>query len=180
MPSKLCLSNKLSSSLLRGKLHNNWPGYAIKPYRFWECGVPLYCHCFLVSKQSCKRILILFILLLSCLIGWGFIKYQLHLCRVVKPHLNECPVYDIIQSDRKWTISQMSRVFANCVGDRGSIPGRVIPNTQKWYLRPPYLTLSIIRYGSRVKWSNPGNGVAPSPTPQGGGYWKGNLRVTLG
>ena len=29
---------------------------------------------------------------------------------------------------------------------------------------PPCLTLSIIRYGSRVKWSNPGKGVAPSPT----------------
>ena len=25
----------------------------------------------------------------------------------------------------------------------------------KWYLMPPCLTLSIIRYGSRVKWSNP-------------------------
>ena len=30
---------------------------------------------------------------------------------------------------------------------------------------PPCLTLSITRYGSRVKWSNPGKGVAPSPTP---------------
>ena len=27
---------------------------------------------------------------------------------------------------------------------------------------PPCLTLSIIRYGSRVKWSNPGKGVVPS------------------
>ena len=36
---------------------------------------------------------------------------------------------------------------------------------RKWYLMPPCLTLSIIRYGSRVKWSNPGKGVAPSPTP---------------
>ena len=27
---------------------------------------------------------------------------------------------------------------------------------------PPCLTLSIIRYGSRVKWSNPGKGVALS------------------
>ena len=35
---------------------------------------------------------------------------------------------------------------------------------KKWYL-PPCLTLSIVRYGSRVKWSNPGKGVAPSPTP---------------
>ncbi len=31
----------------------------------------------------------------------------------------------------------------------------------KWYLMPPCLTLSIIKYGSRVKWSNPGKGVAP-------------------
>ena len=36
---------------------------------------------------------------------------------------------------------------------------------KKWYLMPPCLTLSSIRYGSRVKWSNPGKGVAPSPTP---------------
>ena len=44
---------------------------------------------------------------------------------------------------------------------------------------PPCLTLSIIRYGSRVKWSNPGNGVAPSPTPWCSSYRKGSLRVTL-
>ena len=35
---------------------------------------------------------------------------------------------------------------------------------KKWYLMPPCLTLSIIRCGSRVKWSNPEKGVAPSPT----------------
>ena len=27
---------------------------------------------------------------------------------------------------------------------------------KKWYLMPPCLTLSIIKYRSRVKWSNPG------------------------
>ena len=43
---------------------------------------------------------------------------------------------------------------------------------------PPCLTLSIIRYGSRVKWSNPGNGVAPSSTPWCSSYRKGSLRVT--
>ena len=32
---------------------------------------------------------------------------------------------------------------------------------KKWYLMPPCLILSIIRLGSRVKWSNPGNGVEP-------------------
>ena len=45
-------------------------------------------------------------------------------------------------------ISHAVRVFANGPGDLGSIPGRC-----------------IIRYGSRVKWSNLGKGVAPSPTP---------------
>ena len=73
----------------------------------------------------------------------------------------------------------MLRVFANGLGDLGLIPGRVIPKTQKWYLMPPCLTLSIIRYGSRVKWRNPGKGVALSPTPQCSSYRKGSLRVTL-
>ena len=41
------------------------------------------------------------------------------------------------------------------------------------------LTLNIIRYGSRVKWRNPGKGVAPSPTPWCSSYQKGSLRVTL-
>ena len=57
------------------------------------------------------------------------------------------------------------KVFANGPGDLGSIPGRVIPKTQKWYLMTPCFILCIIRYGSRVKWSNPGKGVTPSPTP---------------
>ena len=38
------------------------------------------------------------------------------------------------------------RVFANGHEDRGSIPGRVISKTFKWYLIPPFLTLSDIRY----------------------------------
>ena len=48
-------------------------------------------------------------------------------------------------------IGLMSRVFTNGSGDRGSIPGRVISKTQKWYLIPPCLALSIIRLGSRVR-----------------------------
>ena len=44
---------------------------------------------------------------------------------------------------------------------------------------PPYLTLSIIRYGSRVKWGNPARGVVPFPTPRCSSYWKGNLQGTL-
>ena len=44
---------------------------------------------------------------------------------------------------------------------------------------PTCLTLSYIRYMSRVKWSNPGKGVAPSPTVRSSSYWKGSLLVTL-
>ena len=50
---------------------------------------------------------------------------------------------------------------------------------KKWYLIPLCLTLSIIRYRSRVKWIIPGKGVAPSPTPRCSSYQKGSLRVTL-
>ena len=49
----------------------------------------------------------------------------------------------------------MSRAFANSPGHQGSIPGRVIPKTQKMVLD-----------GSKVKWSDPEKGVALSPTPQ--------------
>ena len=50
---------------------------------------------------------------------------------------------------------------------------------KKWYLMPHCLALSIIKYRSRVKWSDTGNGVVPSPTPRCSSYWKGSLRVTL-
>ena len=49
----------------------------------------------------------------------------------------------------------------------------------KWYLIPLCLTLSIIRYVSKVKWSNPVKGVAPSPTHWCCSYWKGSLQVAL-
>ena len=44
--------------------------------------------------------------------------------------------------------SSLGRVFTNGLGDLGSILGHVIP---KWCLIPPCLTLSNIRYVSRVK-----------------------------
>ena len=70
-------------------------------------------------------------------------------------------------------------MFANSPGDRDSIPGWVIPKTKNWHLMQPCLTLSIIRYGSRVNGSNPKKGVAPFPTPRCSSYWKGSLRVAL-
>ena len=62
-----------------------------------------------------------------------------------------------------YLIGPVGRVFANGRGDLGSIPSCIIPKTLKWYLIPPCLTLSNIRYVSRVKRSNQGKGVASSP-----------------
>ena len=61
------------------------------------------------------------------------------------------------------SIGQAVRVFANGPGDQGSIPGRVIQKTLKMTLDASLLYTRIIRWGSRVKWSNPGKGVAPFP-----------------
>ena len=60
-----------------------------------------------------------------------------------------------------------------------SVQSQSYQRLKKWYLMPLCLTFSIIKYVSRVKWSNPGEGVAPSPTPRCSSYWKRNLRVTL-
>ena len=49
----------------------------------------------------------------------------------------------------------------------------------KWHLIPPCLTLSNIRYISRVKLSNPGKGVAPSPKRRCRSYWKGSLLAAI-
>ena len=76
-------------------------------------------------------------------------------------------------------IGLISRVFTYGRGNRGSILGRVIPKTQKWYLMPPCLTLSIIKYVSRVKWSNPGIVVMPSPTPRCFRYRKRTFGLPL-
>ena len=71
----------------------------------------------------------------------------------------------------------MGREFAYVPGDWGSIAGQVIPKTQKkWYVIPPCLILSLMRYVSWVKWSNPGKGVAPFPTSRVLAIEKGAFR----
>ena len=50
---------------------------------------------------------------------------------------------------------------------------------KKWYLILPRLTLTIIRYVSRVKWINLWKEVVPSLTPRCSSYWKRSLWVTL-
>ena len=61
-------------------------------------------------------------------------------------------------------IGRVGRVFVNDLVNLCSIPGRVILKTLRMVLNTSLLiTLGNIRYVSRVKWSNSGKGVAPSP-----------------
>ena len=78
-----------------------------------------------------------------------------------------------------WLIGLVVRVFANGLGDLGSIPGCVIPKTLKMVLDTYLLNTQQYKVCIEVKWSNPGKEVAPSPTPCGSSYKKGSLLVTL-
>ena len=53
--------------------------------------------------------------------------------------------------------------------------GESYQRLKRLYLMLPCLTQHV----SKVKWSNPGNGVIPFPTPRCRSYWKGCLRVTV-
>ena len=50
----------------------------------------------------------------------------------------------------------MSKVFANGPGDRGSILGRVIPNTQKMLLDATLLNTQYYKVRVEGKMENPG------------------------
>ena len=70
-----------------------------------------------------------------------------------------------------WLCGLVGRVFTNGPGDLGSIPGRVIPKTFKMVLDTSLLNSQQYKGKlSRVKWSNPGKEVAPSPTPRCSSY----------
>ena len=58
----------------------------------------------------------------------------------------------------------MVRMFANGPEELGSIPGQAIPKTQQMVLDATLLNTQ--HYKVRVKWPNPGEGAAPSPTPR--------------
>ena len=71
------------------------------------------------------------------------------------------------------------RVFANGRGDLGSIPGRVIPKTQKVVLDASLLNTQHYKVRIKGKVEQSREGVAPSPTHWCSSYRKGSLRVTL-
>ena len=56
----------------------------------------------------------------------------------------------------------MVRVFINGPGDRGSIPSRVIPKTQKMISDASLLNTQHYKVRIRGTWSNLGKGITPS------------------
>ena len=111
--------------------------------------------------------------------GYKFTKLQEKVNHLIYIYIYIYIIYIQRERDNR-LIAQVGRVFANGPGDMGSIPGRVIPKKfKKWYLVPPWLTLSNIRYVSRVKWSNPRKGIVTSPTPRCCSYWKGSFLVAV-
>ena len=78
-----------------------------------------------------------------------------------------------------YLVDKVGRVFANGLRDLGLIPGRVIPKTFKMVLDTSLLNTQRYKVRIKDKWSHPGKGVAPSPTPGCSNCQKGSLLVTL-
>ena len=76
-------------------------------------------------------------------------------------------------------VDRVGSVFTNGSRDHGSILSQVIPKTQKILFNASLLNTQHYKVWIKGKWSNPGKGVAPSPTPECSSFWKGNLHVTL-
>ena len=65
-----------------------------------------------------------------------------------------------------WSSDLVGRVFINDLGDQGSIPGRVMPKTQKMVFDASLLNTPHYMVWIKGKCNNPGKGIAPSSTPQ--------------
>ena len=79
-----------------------------------------------------------------------------------------------------WTTFGLAvRVFANGPGDLVSVPGRVIPKTQKMVLYASLLNTQHYKVRIKGKVEQSREGVAPSPTHWCSSYRKGSLQVTL-
>ena len=101
--------------------------------------------------------------------GWNSFFYTMW-CFIVVFLLNLINSFYCCLIDQ--VIGLVGRVFANGPWDQVSVAS--YQNLKKWYLISPCLTLSIIRYISRVEWSNQG-GVAPSPTSRCSSICKGSI-----
>ena len=77
------------------------------------------------------------------------------------------------------SIGIIVRLFANGSRNRGSIPGRVIPKTQKMVLDASLLNTQKNKVRIKGKWSNTVTGIVPSLQLGVVAIEKGSLRVSL-
>ena len=111
-----------------------------------------------------------------CRFGVGLFGFYGNLCRLPNAKLKIEMSQEESVDCCDWLyqlIGQVGRVFANSLGDLGSIPGRVIPKTFKMVLDTSLLNTQQYKVCIKGKWSNPEKGVGPSPTPQCCSNWKG-------
>ena len=92
-----------------------------------------------------------------------------------KKFLKLCVFNELID----WAIDLMSRVFADRLEDQGSIPGRIIPKTQKVIFDAAYLNTKHYNVRIKGKVHQPTEWSKASPLFQCSSYWKRSLRVTL-
>ena len=96
-----------------------------------------------------------------------------------------CPGFELVSpcpfpaSVHLYLFGKMVRVFTNGLVDQGSIPGQVISKTQKMVLDAFFLNTQHYKVWIKGKSSNPGKGVAPSPTPWCSNYWKGSQQSAI-
>ena len=89
-------------------------------------------------------------------------------------------IYIYIYIERERERERNANVNAlNGPGVRSSIPGQVIPKTQKMVHNSSLLNTQNYKIQIKSKWSNAGKGAAPFPTPHCCSYWKGSLWVVL-
>ena len=88
-------------------------------------------------------------------------------------------IYDMYIT--KMLINQLivlvSRVFTNCPRRPGFNPRSRHTKDFKMVFDTSLLNTQQYKVHIKVKWSNPGKGVVPSPTPRCSRYWKGSLQV---
>ena len=91
-----------------------------------------------------------------------------------------CILYNLsYQSKNDTVLAQWVECSPMIRVDLGSIPGRIIPMIFKMVLDTSLLNTQQYKVHMRVKWSNPGKGVVPSPIHCCSSYWKGSLLVAL-
>ena len=115
----------------------------------------------------------------DCPVGWG--------CRIHRPllFLKQVSWYDTKQSDDEaQVILELRRMQSthslssppSQIWPRVVAPYQVMPKPQKMVYDAALLSTQNYKVKIKEKWSIPGNGVAPSPTPRCSSFLKGSIR----